>query len=257
MSADGDAQEDEGEHLLESLRRLPECVGRALLLRHRLGLHGVHRLAAHEVGHLVIHVEVLNDGTPRHCDHESHHRVDEGHVRAEDAHDEDDGGDVHHGRRDEEGERHPEREPRARERDEQRDRRAGAERRHRAKQSTYDVAADALEPPQDALAALGREVALNVADDEDHHAEQNDYLDGVVDEEMYRASPLGVDVQTECAHEHGHKIRKPLHLEHLIHKVRADHFHYKSFTSITVYVIRLVYSYIEMCQCIVYESLDS
>lgn len=151
----------------------------------------------------------------------------------------------------------PSGEPRARERDEQRDRRAGAERRHRAKQSTYDVAADALEPPQDALAALGREVALNVADDEDHHAEQNDYLDGVVDEEMYRASPLGVDVQTECAHEHGHKIRKPLHLEHLIHKVRADHFHYKSFTSITVYVIRLVYSYIEMCQCIVYESLDS
>lgn len=214
-----------GEHLLERLGRLPEGVGRSLPLRHRLGLTGIDRLAAHEVGHLVCHVQALDDGASSHGDDEAHHRVDEGDVRTEDAHDKDDGCDVHHGRGDEERERHPKRKPSARERDEQRDGRARAERRDRPEERSHDVSPDAFEPPEDALAALGREVALDVADDEDHHAEQDDDLDGVVDEEVERASPLGVDVQTECTHEHGHQIREPLHLEHLVHEERADCLH--------------------------------
>ena len=219
------ATQDERKDLLERLGRLPEGVGRALPLRHRIGLSSIDRLAAHEVGHLVVHMEVLDDCSPGHCNHESHHRVDEGDVRPENAHDEDDGGDVHHGRGDEEGKRHPERKPSARECDEQRDGRARAEWRHRAEERPCDVAADTLEATQDALAALGREVALDVADDEDHHAQQDDNLDGVVDEEMKRASPLRGDVQTECTHEHGHQVREPLHLEHLVHEERADGFH--------------------------------
>ena len=97
-SANGHTDEDKGKDLLECLRRLPDRIGHALPLRHRLGLTGIDRFAAHEIGHLVCHVQALDDGASGHGDDEAHHRVDERHVRAEDTRDEDDGGDVHHGR---------------------------------------------------------------------------------------------------------------------------------------------------------------
>jgi len=167
-------------------------------------------------------------------------------VRIEDAHDEDDGCDVDHGRGYEEGGRDPEREPRAGERDEQGDRGAGAERRDRPEERPHDVSPDAFEPPEDALAALGREVALDVADDEYHHAKQDDYLDRVVDEEVERVTPLRGDVETQRAHEHRHQVREPLHLEHLVHKERFDCFHSCSYTFINFNVFQIISTYLKV-----------
>ena len=97
-SANGHTDEDKGKDLLECLRRLPDRIGHALPLRHRLGLLSIDSFSAHEVSHLVVHPQMLDDGAARNGDDEAHHRVDERHVRAEDTHDEDDGGNVYHGR---------------------------------------------------------------------------------------------------------------------------------------------------------------
>ena len=43
---------------------------------------------------------------------------------------------------------------------------------------------------QSGIAAGGREMALDVADGEDEHAQQDDDLHRVIDEEVERAAPL-------------------------------------------------------------------
>jgi len=96
--AHGHADKDEREDLTKSLPSLFESVRDTCSFGHSLGLLSIDSFSAHEVSHLVVHPQMLDDGAARNGDDKAYHRIDERHVRAEDAHDEDDGGDVHHGR---------------------------------------------------------------------------------------------------------------------------------------------------------------
>ena len=91
------------------------------------------------------------------------------------------------------------------------------------------VGPDALEAAHDLAAALGREVALDVADGEDEHAQQDDDLYRVVDEEVERAAQLTCRVDSECPQHGGDQFAQPLHLQYLVQDKRPDGSHICSF----------------------------
>ena len=237
--ADSHAQQDVREHLLERAPGLLAGVGQALGHGHGQKLGVRRRVAAHEVGQVSLHAHFLDDGAAGDGDEQAHHRVGHGHTRTEDAHDQHQAAQVHHGRADEEAERDAQRQARAGEPDEQRDGAAAAKRRHSSQQRSYHVAPDTLETAHYLAAALRREVALDVADGEDEHAQQDDDLHRVIDEEVERAAPLARCVNAERAQQGGDQFAQPLHLQHLVQDEHSDGFHWRSFhidVSIYIYV---------------------
>lgn len=64
---------------------------------------------------------------------------------------------------------------------EQRNGRTGAEGRYRSEQRPHHVATKTFETPKNALASFGWKVALNIADDENHHTKQYNDFYGVID----------------------------------------------------------------------------
>lgn len=81
----------------------------------------------------------------------------------------------------------------------------------------HHVATKTFETPKNALASFGWKVALNIADDENHHTKQYNDFYGVIDKKMKGSTPSRRSIQTKRIDEYRNQIREPLHLKKLIH----------------------------------------
>ena len=106
---------------------------------------------------------------------------------------------------------------RTRKSNEQRNGRTGAEGRYRSEQRPHHVATKTFETPKNALASFGWKVALNIADDENHHTKQYNDFYGVIDKKMKGSTPSRRSIQTKRIDEYHNQAREPLHLKKLIH----------------------------------------
>ena len=99
---------------------------------------------------------------------------------------------------------------------EQRNGGAGTEGRYRAQQRADDVRAESVKPAQDLPAALRREIALDVGDQQDQHTQQHHDLDGVVQEELNAPSDPALRVQSGQREKRTDQSVQPLHSQHFI-----------------------------------------
>src|SRR6266568_1733347 len=120
-------------------------------------------------------------------DHEAGSQVERSDLPAKEPEEQDERHLVHHGRRDEKGERDAERDPGLDEADEERHRRAGAEGRHDPEQGREHVPGRFSPPRQQAPGALGGEERPDDPHHEHHQHEQQQDLRDLVEEEGERA----------------------------------------------------------------------
>ena len=109
----------------------------------------------------------------------------------------------------------PHRQPRPGEADEQGDGGAGAKGGDRAQQGREGVGPQPPEAPQDALAALGGKVALDVGDEEDQEAEQQGDLRHVVEKKLHAAPQPGGQVQAQGGQACADGVVEPGHAQDL------------------------------------------
>ena len=117
---------------------------------------------------------------------------------------------------DQEGKGHPQGQSRTGKADEQRDGGAGAEGRHRAQKGGDRVRPQPVKPPQNPLAPLRREVALDVGDQENQEAQQHRDLDHIVEEKLNAAAPTGGCIQPQRGQAAADDGAEPLHAQNLI-----------------------------------------
>ena len=148
-----------------------------------------------EVFDVLFHSKLLDERAARDRDDQPENHVRERDLPAENAEEKHQATEIDHRRGDEKGEGDADRQPGAREADEERNRRAGAKGRHGSEQRRDEVRSDAAEAAENALAPLGREIALHVRDPKNQDAEEHRDLEDVVDEEVRRRTPArgGVD----------------------------------------------------------------
>ena len=142
--ADPHSNQDIGEHLSEGgrgllvrvLQTLPFCQCGAIRLH-------ASRLAD-EVLHIGLHVQFFNHCSAGHCNHQPYDDIDNGNLRAENAHKQHKAPQVHHRRGDQKRERYPKRQSRAGKTDKERDGGAWEKGRHSPKQGRYDIRPHAM-----------------------------------------------------------------------------------------------------------------
>ena len=183
--ADGDAGDHVGPHLADDvLDRLPGVVHarRPVELLAVLGV--AHADLAHPVLDVALHLEATDDPAGDHGDEEPRDEVQRGDLPAEQAVEQHQRDLVDHRRGDQEREGDAERDAGLDEADEQRHGRAAAERRDDAEAGGHHVAGRLAPAVQQGPRALRAEERAHDADAEDDDGEQQQHLDGVVDEEL-------------------------------------------------------------------------
>ena len=214
--ADADANQDVRKDLRKGGDHLFLRVDKPLAPRER-GRFDVHAARLHdELLHVLLHAQLLDESAADHGQHEADDDVDDRDFGTEDAHQQHQAAEINHRRGDQEREGDAQRQPRTREADKERDRRAGAERRHGAEQRRDAVGPEAVEAAQDLFAALGREVALDVRNDEDQQAEQPGDLEHVVEKELQTSAEPRARVEPDRRQNRADQPVEPVHAEDLV-----------------------------------------
>ena len=223
--ADGHAQQNVREHLFEGGNHLIPGIEQAFLLRQRRRLD-VHRAGIADEGfHLLFHVQALNQRAAGDGDDQAQYHISDGNLCAEYAHEQHEAAQIHHGRRNQKGKRYAQRQPRTGKTDEQRDRRTGAKRRDRAQQRRHAVGPQSVKASHDLLAALRREIALYVRNQEDQQAQQHGDLEHVIQEKLHAAANTGLRIQSGGGQKLIDQCIEPPHAQHLIlNKLPHAHF---------------------------------
>ena len=161
-------------------------------------------------------MEFFDHRTACYRNHQTKDDVNDGYLRSENAHQQHQTSQIHHGRGDEKGKGHPQGQPRGGKADEQWNGGAGAEGRHRSKQRGNEICPQPVKPPQDPLAPLRREMALDVGDHKNQQAQQHRDFDDIIEKELDASPKAGAGVQAQGGQSLSNGGAEPFHTQDLI-----------------------------------------
>jgi hypothetical protein len=146
---------------------------------------------AHPVLQVALHLQLADDEPGDDGHQQPHAQIECRHLPAEQPQEQGERDLVDHGRRDQEGEGHPQGHPGGDEADEERHRRAGAEGGDDPQARGHGIADPEPPPGEQGAGALGGEEGLDHAHDEDDADQQEQDLGCVVNEEVDRLAQVG------------------------------------------------------------------
>ena len=168
--------------------------------------------------HLFLQTQLFDQRAAGHGDHQPQHHIDNGHLPAENAHQQHQTAQIHHGGGDQKRESNAQRQSRAGETDEQRNGRTGTERRDSAQKSRGTVCENAVKPAQDLFGPLRRKIALDIGNDQYQHAQQDHDLDHIIEKELDASAHLAFGVQPAGFHGAADQAAQPFHTQDFILK---------------------------------------